>query len=167
MTWVHWKPGLVVCWSHAKLAVGGGMRCCGALCDHPYSFCFLCSCKSTAGGEEGLEHVGRGGIHWVTELGLCSPSHSSSQHGLPFPSHLPPFWGQRVIYIKSFGLSMDLTTWEASLYHCTISFLSVWPPIWPNGVWGQEFSSSNWAFLILLWHPRVVSVFNHKYLLKV
>ena len=75
-----------------------------------------------------LEHVGRGGVHWVTERGLCSPSHSSSQHGLPSPSHLPPFWGQRVIYLKSFGLSMDLTIWEASLYHCTISFLSVWPP---------------------------------------
>lgn len=80
---------------------------------------------------------------------------------------LPPFWGQRVICLQSFWLSMDLTIWEASLYHCTISFLSTWPPIWPNGVWGQESSSWNWAFQILLWHLRVVSVFNHKYLLKV
>lgn len=39
------------------------MSCRGALCDHPYSFCFLCSYKSTVEGEEGLKHMGRGGFH--------------------------------------------------------------------------------------------------------
>lgn len=30
------------------------MRRCGALCDHPYLFCFLCSYKSTVGVRRAL-----------------------------------------------------------------------------------------------------------------